>query len=135
VRGAAAALTALAALVVAGCGERDFTATGLVEAANEEGAQLTLGEALTTSEAGAEIHAITTAPAGGANPQLEGSGGKGTLVVTDDAASGSDEFERCESAADLTCFRVANVVLRFESLDAPDQARVSGAIAALASDG
>jgi hypothetical protein len=34
----------------------------------------------------------------------------------------------------LTCFRAANVVLRFTGLDAPDQARISGAFSALASE-
>ena len=35
----------------------------------------------------------------------------------------------------LTCFRAANVVLRFEGMAAADRARVSGAVSALASDG
>jgi len=136
-RAAGALLLAGAALAAgAGCGEQTFTASGLVDAANAKGAQLALGEQLTTSPAGAEVYVIrSAASAEKANPQLVGGGGKGTLVVADDSGSGAEEFDRCEATADLTCFRAANVVLRFESLDAPDQARVSGAISALASDG
>lgn len=133
----AAALLAGAALATAvGCGERTFTAGGLVDAANAEGAQLALGERLTTSPAGAEVYVIRSAASPGeSNPQLVGNGGKGTLVVADGSGSGAAEFERCEATADLTCFRASNVVLRFESLDGPDQARISGAISALAADG
>jgi hypothetical protein len=135
-RQAPAALLAIAALAAAGCGERTFTASELVDAANEKGAQLALGEQLTTSRGGAEVYVVTSAGSSGeANPQLEGGGGKGTLIVADGTEGGAGEFERCEATADLTCFRAANVVLRFESLDAPDQARISGAISALASEG
>ncbi|GIK76983.1 MAG: hypothetical protein EDQ89_05940 [Acidobacteria bacterium] len=133
---AVAALLAAALAAGAGCGERTFTASGLVDAANAEGARLALGERLTTSPEGAEVYVIRSAASpGAANPQLVGDGGKGTLLVADGSGSGADEFDRCEATADLTCFRAANVVLRFESLDAPDRARISGAISALASDG
>ncbi|HET6831496.1 MAG TPA: hypothetical protein VFH44_09135 [Solirubrobacterales bacterium] len=133
---APAALIVIAAGLVTGCGERDFTATELVDAVNEHGAQLVLGEPVTTNEAGEEVYTVrSTATGAEPNPQLEGGGGQGALVVADDAGSAADEFDRCESAADLTCFRVANVVLRFSALDAPDQARISGAVSALASEG
>jgi len=132
---AAAALLALAAAAAIGCGERDFSATELVDAANEHGAQLELGSQVTTTDAGAPVYAIRSVPAGDANPQLEGGGGRGTLLVADDATAAGAEFDRCDATADLTCFRAANVVLRFTSLDGPDQARISGAISALASDG
>lgn len=133
--GRAATALAIAALAAAGCGEQTFTASELVDAANEQGARLALGEQLTTSRDGAEVYAVSSAASPESpNPQLVGGGGKGTLLVAADAGSGSEEFDRCEAAADLTCFRAANVVLRFESLDGPDQARISGAISALASD-
>lgn len=135
-RTAAALLVGAALATGVGCGEQTFTASELVDAANAEGAQLDLGERLTTSPAGTEVYVVGSAASpGDANPQLVGGGGKGTLVVADGSGSGAEEFERCEATADLTCFRASNVVLRFESLDAPDQARISAAISALASDG
>ena len=57
------------------------------------------------------------------------------MIVASDADSAGAEFDHCETAADLTCFRAANVVLRFEGMDAADRARISGAVSALASDG
>ena len=57
------------------------------------------------------------------------------MIVAGDAGSAGDEFDHCEGAADLTCFRAANVVLRFEDMAAADRARVSGAVCARASDG
>jgi len=135
-RFAAATIVPVLIAIVAGCGERDFTADQLVDAVNEHGAQLVLGDQVTTSDAGAEVYAIrSTAGGTDPNPQLEGSGGQGALVVADDTGSGAEEFDRCESAADLTCFRVANVVIRFAALDTADQARISGAVTALASEG
>jgi len=56
------------------------------------------------------------------------------MIVADDAGSAGDEFDRCDRSADLTCFRAANVVLRFEGMDAADRARISGAVSALAPD-
>jgi hypothetical protein len=132
---AALLLPAIAALAAAGCGEQEFTASELVDAANAEGARLALGGQLTTSPEGAKVFVVRSAARPESpNSQLAGGGGKGTLVVAEGAGSGAEEFDRCEAAADLTCFRASNVVLRFESLDAPDQARISGAISALAGD-
>ena len=54
------------------------------------------------------------------------------MIVADDAGSAGDEFDRCDRSADLTCFRAANVVLRFEGMDAADRARISGAVSAFA---
>jgi hypothetical protein len=135
VRRAAAALITIAAAITAGCGEREFTAAELVDAVNEHGAQLVLGEQVTTNDAGEPVYTVRSTATGNPNPQLEGGGGQGALVVADDAGSAADEFDRCETTADLTCFRAANVVLRFSALDAPDRARISGAVSALASEG
>lgn len=135
----AAILLAIAAAAGAsGCGERRFTAEEFVGAANDKDAGLALGAVVTTSDDGAEVYAIESAPAPGdePNPQLEGSGGgRGTLVVAEDAGRAGEEYERCDGAADLTCFRAANVVLRFEAMDPADRARISGALSALASEG
>ena len=132
---AATLLIVVPALAVAGCGEKHFSASGFIDAANEQGAELDLGERLATNPAGEDVYPITTAPGGKPNPQLEGRGSKGTMIVADDAGSAGDEFDRCDRSADLTCFRAANVVLRFEGMDAADRARISGAVSALASDG
>ncbi len=135
--GAAAATLLMLVLALAGCGEREFAAAEFVAAANEQGAELALGRAVTANDDGEEVFAIEFAPAPGAerNPQLEAGGGSGTMVVASDAARAGAEFDRCETAADLTCFRAANVVLRFEAMEAADRARVTGALTALQSQG
>ena len=137
-RGAAAALTVAAVAVLAiGCGgEREFDAGGFIDAANAEGAELALGEQITTTPADEPVYSIRfAAPSGDPNPQLQSGRGSGTMIVAGDAGSAGEEYDRCEGAADLTCFRAANIVLRFEAMAAADRARVSGAVSALASDG
>ena len=136
--GAAAALLASALLLATGCGgEREFDAGEFVDAANAEGAELARGEQITTTPAGEPVYSIRfAAPAGGEpNPQLQSGRSSGTMIVAGDAAGAGSEYDHCESSADLTCFRAANVVLRFEGMAAADRARVSGAVSALASDG
>jgi hypothetical protein len=135
--GAAAALLAAAVLAVGCGGEREFDAGELIDAANAEGAELALGEQITTTPAGEPVYSIRfAAPAGGdPNPQLQSGRSSGTMIVAGDAGSAGEEYDHCESSADLTCFRAANVVLRFEAMAAADRARVSGALSALASDG
>jgi hypothetical protein len=135
---AAAVLAATAAGVLAiGCGgEREFDAGGFIDAANAKGAELALGEQITTTPADEPVYSVRFAAAGDdPNPQLQSGRSSGTMIVAADAGSAGDEFDHCESSADLTCFRAANVVLRFEGMAASDRARVSGAVSALASDG
>ncbi|MFN8114125.1 MAG: hypothetical protein U0R51_13125 [Solirubrobacterales bacterium] len=136
--GAAAAIVAAATALAFGCGgEKDFSADEFVDSANAEGAELALGEQITTTPADEPVYSVRfAAPAGDdPNPQLQSGDSSGTMVVAGDATSAGDEFDHCESSADLTCFRAANVVLRFEGMAASDRARVSGAVSALASDG
>jgi hypothetical protein len=128
----AAILVAAAVAVGAGCGERKFDAEELVDALNEQGAELTLGDRIAENEAGDPVYAIKFTPGGDPNPQLESEGGGGTLVVADDDGAANVEFDRCESAGDLTCFRAANTVMRFDEMAATDRARISGAVSALA---
>lgn len=136
IAGAATLIAALAALVT-GCGEKQFSAAGFVAAANEQGAELALGEQISSTGAGEPIMAVRFAAAAGSdpNPQLHTGHGSGSLIVAADADSAGAEFDRCEGSAGLTCFRAANIVLEFEGMDAADRARVSGAVAALASQG
>lgn len=133
---AAALLISLGALGAGGCGDRVFTPPGFVDAANAEGAELALGPVLTTTDAGVEVYGLEsagTAPGSDPNPQLHsGEKGSATMIVMEDSERARAEFTRCEAAPALTCFRAANVVLRFEQMDAADQARISGALAALA---
>ena len=138
-RGAAATLLAAAAtatLAFACGGEREFDAGGFIDAANDEGAELALGEQITMTPADEPVYAIRfAAPSGDPNPQLQSGRSSGTMIVAGDAGSAGEQFDHCEGAADLTCFRAANVVLRFEAMAAADRARVSGAVSALASEG
>jgi hypothetical protein len=121
----------LAAMLAAGCGEREFEPDEFVDAANAEGAGLVLGESLTSITEDVEVFAVSfegaDEPAGGHEH-----GGGGSLMVTDDSDSAREEFERCQSTLSLTCYRAANVVIYF---DAPPQdehvARVDAAIRAL----
>jgi hypothetical protein len=134
---AATIVLALIATAAAGCGEREFTAQEFVDSANEQGAELALGDQITTTESDEPVIRISFAPPPGTdpNPQLQAGDGSGTMIVASDAESAGAEFDHCETAADLTCFRAANVVLRFEGMAAADRARVSGAVSALASEG
>lgn len=117
---------ALAGLL-AGCGggERTFAPQEFVDAVNAEGAELTLGDVLTTNEEGVEIREVTFA---GDVP------GSGTLLTLADSAEAIAELERCESSISLVCFRAANAVLRFEDVLPEDQVRITAAVEALATE-
>jgi hypothetical protein len=134
--GAATLIAALAALA-AGCGDKQYGATEFIDAVNAQGADLALGDQISSTEAGEPILAINFAAAAGSdpNPQLHTGQGSGSLIVAADTDSATAEFDRCDQSADLTCFRAANIVLEFEGMDAADRARVSGAVSALASEG
>ena len=57
-----------------GCGgEREFDAGEFIDAANEKGAELALGEQITTTPAGEPVYAVRFAAAPGdePNPQLQ----------------------------------------------------------------
>lgn len=135
---AALLLAATAAVVAIGCGgEREFDANGFIDAANAEGAALVLGAELSVTENGEPVYEVRSRPEPGAdpNPQLGDGRASGSLIVATDASTAGAEFDRCEDSTDLTCFRAANVVLRFEEMAAADRARISGAVSALASEG
>lgn len=132
---------ALAAGAIAcGSGERTFSAEEFVEEANENGAGLSLGEPLLAEGEDREVYALRLEgetespggePAGGA---AEGHGG-GSLRVASDAEAALAEYERCETAVTLLCFRAANIALILEGeLPAEDRARIEGALRAMASD-
>ena len=111
-------------LVVAGCGgERTFEPEEFADAANAEGAGMTLGDELVSIEEGVDVYALSF------------TAGKsvGSLIVTGDADAARDEHGRCEDAVTLVCYRAANVVLMFDADPSdPNVARVDTAIRALA---
>lgn len=117
--GASALTVALAFAALAGCGggEPRFTAEEFVDGVNSQGVELRLGEPLVTDEEGKELYAVELEPLGG--PRLDSQGEEihsgGSLSVYDENEGDPDaEFETCEMAADLLCFRAANVVVVLE---------------------
>ena len=131
------ALVLLLALVAAGCGgERSFEAAEFVDEANREGAALALGEPLTSLEEGADVYVVSFEDAEEAPEVSAGHAHSGgSLVVTEDADAAAEEFQRCEGAVTLTCYRAANVVLYFDAEPTDEHvARVDAAIRALADE-
>lgn len=135
---AAALISAsVAAVVVASCGqETTFTAEGFVTEMNDHGAALALGPPLTSNADGAEVFTVTITDAApsvtGEEFPNDSSHGAATLLILEETGSAEDEFTRCERAADLTCFRAANAVLRVQGLEGADQARISTALQGIA---
>ena len=135
------AWAALLAGALAACGdETTFTADELVAEVNERGAQVRLGERLTTSQ-DVELYALRLAGAGAAPGVPLGDAGSapvdvhggGTLTITEDDDAALAEFERCESAVSLVCFRAANAVLIFEgAVPNQDLARIETAVRSMA---
>lgn len=105
---------ALAALAIAGCGGDDdgrtFTAEEFVSEMNERGADLVLGEPLETNREGADVFAVAFASESEPGATAPEHGG-GSLTVTEDAEAGLAEYERCEAAASILCYRANNVVV------------------------
>ena len=113
----------------AGCGEREFEEEELVEELNAAGAGLVLGEALPVGTEGIAIRSIAFEHAEeGGDSQTHADG---AITVTADSEAALAEFERCEATVDFTCFRAANVVLRFTGLDPADRTRLTEALRSL----
>jgi hypothetical protein len=134
-RRALLALPLLLALLGACGGEKTFSEEEFIEAVNSEGAALELGEVITTNQDGVDVRAVSfsedaTSPTGAEG----GVHGGGTMLVLPDAGAATEELDRCETAPSLTCFRAANVVLRFEEIFPEEQARVTAAFEAIASE-
>lgn len=100
----------LALLALAGCGgEKTFDAAEFVDALNERGAGLVLGDTLPNEQEGVEIYGV----------EIQG-GGAGSISVTEDAETGKAEYERCEAAPTLLCYRASNTVLLLEDDLSPE---------------
>lgn len=115
--GASIAAAVAAALALAACGEEpSFSAEGFVRDVNREGVALALGEPLTTEEPGKELYAVELRPLAG--PRLDSEGEPlltgGSLSVYDRDSAAEPEYESCRRAADLLCYRLANVVVVLE---------------------
>jgi len=134
---AAAAVTLLAA----GCGdgeeERTMSARDFVSEMNQAGAALKLGPVLTQNADGLDITEVTikrTAPTPTGEGQDLAPSGDATLIVLADAEEAKGEYDRCQGAPSLSCYRAANVVLRVEDLQPTDRALLTSAISQLASN-
>ena len=135
-------LAALATVAGAGCGGgHTYDAQEFVAAINEEGAGLVLGDEL-LGQSGAETYAIHFEGPDGA-PSGSGSGaaspshahGGASLTVTDSGEAGVKEYERCEGAVTLICFRAANVVLILQgSVSQEDVASLEASFQGLSTD-
>jgi hypothetical protein len=132
-RGQLAGLAAIAlAVAAAGCTEeRKLSAGEFVADVNEQGVELTLGEPLHTEDESKELYAVTLEPVeagepaghegehgGAAEPgRDEGHGhehGGGSLAVYEGNGAAGEGLKACESAADLLCYRAANIVVILE---------------------
>jgi hypothetical protein len=138
----AATCAALVTGSLAACGdETTFTADELVAEVNARGAQVRLGERLTTSQEDVELYALRLAGAGAAPGVPSGNAssapvdvhGGGTLTITENDDAALAEYDRCESAVSLVCYRAANAVLIFEgAVPNQDLARIEAAVQAMA---
>jgi hypothetical protein len=131
-------LAMVVALALTGCGTAYDDAQSFVDAANAEGAGFELGPSLSTSDPEHQIYALELH--GGPDKaemrepgQAHLGGGSVTVTTGDDEAR--LEYEECESAVSLLCYRAGNVALMLEDEVAPaERAQVDAAISALASD-
>jgi hypothetical protein len=115
---------------------QQFDAEEFVEAINEEGAEVELGDELESQQEGTQVFAFEFEDHAGEHREDgddHGHGSGGSIVVTSDDEAGVAEYQRCESAVTLLCYRVSNVVMFFED-EAPDEdiARIGAAITSFA---
>ena len=128
-------------ICLAACGgERTFTAQEFIDEMNDNGAALALGPVLTTNSDGVDIYSvslteISTGVGSPPKPVPAGTPGNGSMLILDGADAARSEFARCEQSPELTCFRAANAVLRFQALQGGDQARITTAIEAIGTPG
>jgi hypothetical protein len=111
-----AALCTVAAAVVAGCGaERTFTASEFVQQVNEQGVTMRLGAQRPAGGGAERLYAVKLPPLPG-EPQPppgseSGPGASGSLYVFGDPGGAEHQFEACQDATGLVCFRASNIVV------------------------
>lgn len=110
------AALALAALALAACGEeKRFGAEEFVEEVRAQGVELTLGEELFSEDPDQELYEVELEPAAELPDETsEDAHTGGSLSVFDDGSGADEELRSCEEAADLLCYRAANVVVVLE---------------------
>lgn len=105
--------TLVSAALLAGCGgDRTFTAEEFVDEVNAEGVRLELGRELVTDRDDQELYAVEL----GQVAELPGGErhAGGSMSVFDDGDGADEDLASCQAAADLLCFRAANVVVVLE---------------------
>ncbi len=133
-------LAILPASALAACGGKPYEdAQAFVAAANAEGADLRLGPTLSTNNPEHDVYALEVGGGGGLAEEADEGGqahlGGGSITVTESEDDARLEYEECESAATLLCYRAGNVALVLEGEITPAQrARIDAAIEALATD-
>jgi hypothetical protein len=107
-----------ALLLAAGCGsEPRFSAQEFVGEVNRQGVKLQLGEPLVTDEEDKELYAVELEPVGRSRVDSQGDpvhAGGSLSVYDEDEGAPDTELANCEAAADLLCYRAANVVVVLE---------------------
>jgi hypothetical protein len=126
-RGRLAALSAAAlAIAASSCSqERTLTASEFIADVNEQGVALTLGEPLHTDDESKDLYAVHLERLSGEEPagheeeprDEEEHGhehGGGSLGVYESSDAAHEGMKTCRAAADLLCYRAANVVVILE---------------------
>ncbi len=133
---ALALIAGLAFLLLGGQEGAELSAAEFVERVNEQGAGIEVGEQLSVSERGSVYDLVLLDPPaaerarGASAAQTDGTA---SLIVAPDEDGGVSEYDRCESAASLICFRAANAVVLVEDATPEQLARLGTAIQALGS--
>ena len=122
-------------LVVSACGagSREFTASQLVGELNDNGAPLQLEGPLHSEQESVEVYELSIStldpPTAGGHAE---SGA--TVIIADDEGIATTEFERCESAVSLICFRIANGVLILSDDEPATLSKIEAAVQAMESE-
>ena len=129
-------MAAAVTLAAAGCGTPYEDAESFVKAANAEGAGFELGPSLSTDDADRQVYALKLEGSPGLEAEADEEGqahlGGGSLTVAASEDDAIAEYEECESAVSLLCYRAGNVALVLEGEIKPAQReRVDAAITAL----
>jgi hypothetical protein len=114
-RGTPTVLVLAVVILASGCGEKKLSAEEFVDAVQDEGFQIWLGERLVTEVPDKELYAVELEPLPGPEPSVGGEHdhGGGSLAVYDEVGQAEDELHNCEDAQ-LACYRAANVVVILE---------------------
>jgi hypothetical protein len=111
-----AALSLLAAVLLAGCGNsQTFTASQFIDRINAQGVSFELGRQLTSGGNAKELYAVKLPPLPGEPAPAQGSegdgGASGTLYVFGDTGAADEQREACRGSGGLLCFQASNVVV------------------------